>query len=202
MEDDPEYDIVVAPVSGNAPRCETRLREAIQSTLRRHSAPAARISVAVVDDAHIARLNQLYLNQEGATDVLAFDLGDDELGPSRDRQGAVFNPRGCRRRPKTHGSQSPGFGPAGYLSVEGEIVVSADTAAREARGRGHSFEAELALYAVHGTLHLLGYDDDNEQAAARMHELEDEILGAIGVGAVYRTNRQSTIDNEREGHAD
>ena len=44
----------------------------------------------------------------------------------------------------------------------------------------------LALYAVHGTLHLLGYDDTRQADAARMHDVEDEILTAMGLGAVYR----------------
>ncbi len=174
MEDDPAYDIVVTPVSGAAPGCEACLREAIQSTLRRHGTLTAQVSVAVVDDAHIARLNKRHLNHEGSTDVLAFDLREEQ-------RTAGFNPRPptadpCRLKPPAQSH------------VDGEIVVSADTAARVARERGHGLEAELALYAVHGTLHLLGYDDHTQPAAARMHELEDEILSAIGVGAVFRVN--------------
>jgi len=74
-------------------------------------------------------------------------------------------------------------------AVDGEIVVSVETAAREARERGHDPHAELALYAVHGTLHLLGYDDKDKAQAARMHRLEDEILASIGLGAVYKSER-------------
>ena len=70
-------------------------------------------------------------------------------------------------------------------TVDGEIVMSVDMAARQARQRGHTVEAELALYAVHGTLHLLGYDDRRKADAARMHEMEDEILYSIGFGTVY-----------------
>ncbi len=196
MEDDPAYDIAVARVSGNAPECEARLREAIESTLRRHQTLEARISVAVVDDTHIARLNRLHLNHEGATDVMAFDLRDNELerdsrfAPSRVREGILApGNRGSPRRAKTHGLQSVGSDPVSHSYVEGEIIVSADTAAREACARGHSCEAELALYAVHGTLHLLGYDDNDPGAADRMHEIEDEILTKLGVGAIYGTNR-------------
>lgn len=174
MEDDPAYDIVVTRVSGNPRGCEARLREAVESTLRRYGAPAARVSVAVVDDAHIARLNKRHLNHEGATDVLAFDLRDDERAADSNPLPPKADPRGVKS--------------ATSLRVDGEIIVSADTAARVARERGLRFEAELALYAVHGTLHLLGCDDRNEQAAARMHQLEDEILSAMGVGAVYRAD--------------
>jgi probable rRNA maturation factor len=69
--------------------------------------------------------------------------------------------------------------------LDGEIVLSVDTAAREAAARGHSLEAEVILYAVHGVLHLLGYDDHTRAAARRMHAREDELLTELGVGAVY-----------------
>jgi len=69
--------------------------------------------------------------------------------------------------------------------VEGDIVISWETAQRQARARGISVEAELTLYAVHGLLHLLGYDDGNEEQAAVMHHLEDDILTAVGIGPVY-----------------
>jgi len=71
-------------------------------------------------------------------------------------------------------------------AVDGEIVVSVDAAAREAASRGHGLDAEIALYAVHGVLHLLGFDDADEDDAARMHEMEDEVLSSIGLGAVFR----------------
>ena len=70
-------------------------------------------------------------------------------------------------------------------SLEGEIVVSAETARREARARRISTEAELTLYVVHGLLHLLGYDDQAPEQAARMHRTEDEILASLGLGPVY-----------------
>ena len=70
--------------------------------------------------------------------------------------------------------------------IDGEIVVSVDAAAREAEARGHGIDLELALYVVHGTLHLLGYDDRSANEAARMHTLEDEILASLGLEPVYR----------------
>jgi probable rRNA maturation factor len=54
----------------------------------------------------------------------------------------------------------------------GEIVVSAETAAREARARGLRADRELALYVVHGVLHLRGYDDRTPAASARMRAAE------------------------------
>ncbi len=59
----------------------------------------------------------------------------------------------------------------------GEVFVSADTALREARRRGHGPALELCLYAVHGTLHLLGYVDHSPPKRKAMREREVEILG-------------------------
>jgi probable rRNA maturation factor len=70
-------------------------------------------------------------------------------------------------------------------AVEGDIAVSWETAQRQARARGISTEAELTLYAVHGLLHLLGYDDCDAEQAAAMHRVEDDILTAVGIGPVY-----------------
>jgi probable rRNA maturation factor len=180
MEDDPAYDIAVTvdcrssiddrrlrfdectsqrrQVDDRQSPIDNLLREAIEATLRRHRTPTAQISVALVDDARMADLNRLHLKREGPTDVLAFDLRD---SPPRDASAAAAEP------------------------VDGEIIVSVDTAAREAGKRGHGLGAELALYAVHGTLHLVGYSDRTEDEAARMHEMEEQILSAIGIGAVF-----------------
>ena len=70
--------------------------------------------------------------------------------------------------------------------LEGEIIVSVDTAAREARRRGHAAADEVLLYALHGLLHLLGYDDHTASDARRMHAREDELLTQLGVGPVYQ----------------
>ena len=147
-------------MSGPAPEGDQHLREAIEATLRRHKVASAQLSVALVDDAGIARLNEIHLGHQRSTDVLAFDLRDD------------------------HGA---GAGQA--PSIDGEIVLSVETATRESRKRGHDVVAEMALYAVHGTLHLLGYDDRGEEEAARMHDQEDEILVSLGLGAACQGGR-------------
>jgi probable rRNA maturation factor len=69
-----------------------------------------------------------------------------------------------------------------------QIVVNAEMAARQAAKRGHSAEAELALYITHGLLHNLGFDDINEEDAKKMHETEDEILQSLGFGIIYDRN--------------
>ncbi|TVQ32088.1 MAG: rRNA maturation RNase YbeY [Phycisphaeraceae bacterium] len=71
----------------------------------------------------------------------------------------------------------------GPLDVD--IVVCIDEARRQAAERGHGIERELLLYMLHGVLHCLGHDDRDEHVSAVMHQREDEILAAIGVGAIY-----------------
>lgn len=153
-EDDP-YDIQVHSEHADDGVDRAMLREGIREALRRFDTASADVSVAVVTDSEIAELHEKYMNIEGATDVLTFNLAEPQRAGANGRH------------------------------VEGEIVVSADTARRLAKERAHPVAAELALYVVHGTLHLLGMDDATEQEALKMHDMEDEILAAIGVGRIY-----------------
>ena len=104
------------------------------------------LSVALVDDAAITRLHDEYLGEATPTDVISFPLEDDE-----------------------DGSPSP-------ERVFGEVVISAETAQREAQRRGLEPERELALYAIHGTLHLVGFDDLEPRAKRRMRRAEKKYL--------------------------
>jgi probable rRNA maturation factor len=70
-------------------------------------------------------------------------------------------------------------------ALDGEIVVSAETARRTAEADGRDPFAELVLYVVHGCLHLAGHDDIEPDAHRRMHDTENAILTALGYGAVY-----------------
>lgn len=69
-----------------------------------------------------------------------------------------------------------------------EVIVNGEKAIEQARLRGHSDQAELALYVTHGMLHNLGHDDLVEEAAERMHAEEDRILNELGYGAIYHTD--------------
>ena len=74
--------------------------------------------------------------------------------------------------------------------VDGEIVICSDVARRRAARRGRSLQAaraELALYLVHGILHLAGYDDRTSTGSTRMHAREDELLTELGLGAVFHS---------------
>lgn len=65
--------------------------------------------------------------------------------------------------------------------LEGEIIVSADYAAGEAPKYGWTLREELALYVIHGALHLVGYDDTTPEAKAAMQEQETLHLGQLGI---------------------
>jgi probable rRNA maturation factor len=151
MKDRSPYEVRITRAARDARRT-AGLRRTICAALHRHGVVSASISLVLVDDIAMARLNRDHLGHEGPTDVLSFDLRD------------AVN---------------------GKTAIDGEIVVSLDTAARQARQRGHAVEAELALYAVHGTLHLLGYNDRRKADAKRMHEVEDEILSSLGWGPIF-----------------
>lgn len=62
----------------------------------------------------------------------------------------------------------------------GDVVVSLDTASRQAEARGHSLVTESVLLALHGTLHLLGHDDHTEQGAADMIAHAERIATRLG----------------------
>jgi probable rRNA maturation factor len=77
-----------------------------------------------------------------------------------------------------------------------DLLVCLDEANRHAAALGHPFEREVALYVLHGVLHCLGFDDNDDGASARMHAREDEILVAIGLGAVYAPKAPTTPATE------
>lgn len=69
--------------------------------------------------------------------------------------------------------------------VDGEIVISTDTARREAEARDLPPSTEIVLYAIHGVLHLLGYDDVDDEEARIMHAREDALLSELGLQRAY-----------------
>jgi probable rRNA maturation factor len=92
-----------------------------------------------------------------------------------DRRIRALNARylGIRRATDVLAFDLTGPGPA---RLWGEVVVSAETAARQARRLGVPLAAELDLLVVHGLLHLAGYDDHEPRRARRMHRRAREIL--------------------------
>lgn len=71
-------------------------------------------------------------------------------------------------------------------TLTGQLIVSTDTARRVAEELGSSFESELALYVAHGTLHLVGFDDRDDQSATEMKAAEREYLKRFSIECISR----------------
>jgi len=113
------------------------------------------LSLLLLDDDEMQQLNRDYLSRDYATNVLAFPMV-----PMRG---------GARKRL--------------HPPLLGDVVISAETAQREAQERGVSLEEELALLLVHGILHLLGQDHEGSpEEATQMQAKEQEILMHLGLG--------------------
>ena len=65
--------------------------------------------------------------------------------------------------------------------LSGELIVGAEIARREAAARGHDVQVELALYVIHGLLHLCGHDDKSADAANEMRKRERHYLAKLGL---------------------
>jgi len=76
-----------------------------------------------------------------------------------------------------------------------EVIVNGEKAVKEAHLRGHSSEAELALYITHGLLHNFGFDDSTQAQSKKMHDTEDEILQQFGYGLLYNKNARAQEHN-------
>ncbi|MBI3653550.1 MAG: rRNA maturation RNase YbeY [Acidobacteria bacterium] len=105
---------------------------------------AWRITVAVVRDQTIRRLNREYRGKDYATDVLSF--------PASAEIAEGFE-----------------FGEANFL---GDVVISVDTAWRQAQEARHSFEREVEELVIHGVLHLCGYDHETDNGEMNRLELQ------------------------------
>jgi probable rRNA maturation factor len=69
----------------------------------------------------------------------------------------------------------------GAKKLSGELVIGAEVALAQARQRNHEVQLELALYVIHGLLHLCGFDDKSDEGAARMHQRERHYLQQLGM---------------------
>jgi probable rRNA maturation factor len=117
-----------------------RMRRAVQAILRDAGIVGGEVSIAVVDDATIAKLHEEFLDDPEPTDVLSFALERSEK---------------C---------------------MEGEVVASAETATAFASKYKATPTEELLRYVIHGTLHLVGYDDATSRQRAVMRKMEGKYL--------------------------
>jgi len=125
-----------------------------------------------VNDREIGRLNALFRGKERATDVLAFPWDAPERPiPARTQRG-----RGQRRQASS--------GLVACVEIEfrnhlGDIVISVETARRNARQEGHSTLNEIRWLILHGLLHLLGYDHESDRG--EMNRLELALRTRLGI---------------------
>jgi probable rRNA maturation factor len=135
--------------------------ESLARWLERAAPAGARgaVSVALVSDAHMRRLNAAYRGENHATDVLSF---------------------------RTAPQPQPTHAPAVYV---GDLAIARGVAGRQARRSGHSLGVELRILALHGLLHLLGYDHETD--AGTMRRLEDRLRrrARLPTGLVARVGR-------------
>lgn len=142
---------------------DTARLEAIAADLLKHEEVAsAEISVALIDGGTMRELNRQHLNHDYDTDVLSFLLECDE--PKESRADA---PRGSGK------------------TIDGEVLISTDVAAKAAAEFGWSVENEITLYLVHGLLHLVGYDDLSDDEKAIMRDRERYHLARWDLHPVY-----------------
>lgn len=121
------------------------------------------VDITIVSDEEIHALNRDYRNVDRATDVLSFAL--DEDGGEPELVGG----------PEVH--------------LLGDIIISAETATRQAEEFGHGLEREIVYLAVHGLLHLLGYDHMQEEDKVVMRAKEEEALREIKLSEEFLAAR-------------
>lgn len=125
------------------------------------SLDAYELSLRLTDDAEIQSLNHQYRQQNQPTDVLAF-AALEAIGPPLDEMESLL--------------------PL-YL---GDIIISVDTAERQAQAQGHPLKVELAWLAAHGLLHLLGWDHPDDDSLLRMLDQQQVLLDTVGLAIETR----------------
>ncbi|SOC36328.1 rRNA maturation RNase YbeY [Ureibacillus acetophenoni] len=115
------------------------------------------VSITFVTNEAIHEINRTYRDKDQPTDVISFAL--EELS-----DGEV----------EILGEDMP--------RVLGDIIISIDRTKEQAEEYGHTFERELGFLAVHGFLHLLGYDHMSAEDEKEMFSKQDEILSSYGLG--------------------
>ncbi len=128
----------------------------------------AEISVTFVDDERIHEINKAHRNIDNPTDVLSFPLGENGVYDKNLDTGAC---------------------------LLGDIVISVETAVRQAETYGHSLQREIGFLTVHSMLHLLGYDHVNGGIeAVHMREKEEHVLQELGL----KRNESYYMNSEEE----
>ncbi|WP_047986322.1 rRNA maturation RNase YbeY [Ornithinibacillus californiensis] len=117
----------------------------------------AEVSVTFVNNEEIQVINRDYRNIDKPTDVISFAL-EEQVDGEMDIVGEDVP------------------------IALGDIIISVEKAKEQAKDYNHSFERELGFLAVHGFLHLLGYDHMTEEDEKKMFQKQEEILGEYNLG--------------------
>ena len=137
-----------------------KLQDGLNVVARLHNLSAqTEVDITIVDDEEIHTLNRDYRNVDRPTDVLSFALDEGEEEPE-----IIDGPE---------------------LHLLGDIIISAETAQRQGEEFGHGLEREIVYLAVHGLLHLLGYDHMVEEDKVIMRAKEEEALREIQLSEEY-----------------
>jgi len=118
------------------------------------------VSVVLADDEYIRQLNCQYRGKDMPTDVLSFAMNE---------QGADDSEPDITDAPND------------LEILLGDIIISLETTARQAEEFGHSLDRELAYLTIHGMLHLLGYDHEEQQDKLAMRKEEEHVLSLLGI---------------------
>jgi probable rRNA maturation factor len=112
--------------------------------------PDDELSISIVGDRSIRRINREYLGKDRPTNVISFSMQEGDFGE--------INPH-----------------------MLGDVIISADTALREADGGGITFDSRLVFLLLHGILHLAGYDHERsgKDEAIKMEETEQEVFAML-----------------------
>jgi probable rRNA maturation factor len=151
--------LVVADCWRNAPNAEAVIQRAIAAAVERvdDSVANAELAIMLTDDSGIRTLNNNWRGIDQPTNVLSFPALQP---PAPQKAGAA--PR-----------------------MLGDIAIAYETMRREADQDGKPFDHHLSHLAVHGFLHLIGYDHTNDDDAEAMEALETEILAQLGIPDPY-----------------
>lgn len=152
-------------------RVDLRLLRRIVQVLLCETWPDGSFDLAIylVSAPEITRLNEKFLQHAGSTDVITFDYTE-KAGPAS--RLASFE---VRARPSEDRRN------AFCTLLHGEIFICLDEAASQSRRFGATWQRELVRYAVHGLLHLLGYDDQNAWVGRKMKKAEDTLVRQLAM---------------------
>lgn len=137
----------------------------------------AELSISITDDREIRELNRVFRHRDRATDVLAFAMREgDPAGAPLERPGK-----------------------ANDVEVLGDVVVSVETARRQARRQERPLAAEMRMLLAHGLLHLIGYDHQTEREERVMTAETERLCRAATAGntAAKRAARRPRKTGQR-----